>query len=342
MNLEQSSHEHSLEAPRKSLTPLTIAAGLRAAAEEITSGKDRKGLLKLAEALQTHNAVEGVLAEVPDLPEDLRQIVSAGVKTGRLPYLLDEYLSTSRTTRSLWRNLYFNLLYPVLIVLASLAIMVAFILIAVPQFKAIFNDFGVELPFMTRVLIGVSDFLMQLWFPLLVVGVVVVIFFLIKDVLPFARFRAQVFQALPWVGTAQRMAAAAEFSSRLAILVECRIPLDEALQIVSNSIRDPYMSHIAGRVAVRLEAGDAPEDVASYGSGLPHPLSNAFRWSGDPGAFADGLRSLAIVFAAQARLSTGQLIVITEPLGFIMVAVLAGTIVSSMFLPLVRLLNELS
>lgn len=333
--------------PRQELTPLTIAAGLRAAASEMTSvgrssRNDREGLLKLADALSSGSSLDGAVANVSGLPEDLREIVAAGVKTGRLPLLLEEYLDTNRQSRSLWRGFYLGMLYPVLVLLFSFIVVTGFVLIVVPQFKSIFEDFGVELPWITVVMIELSDFLQIVWMPMLIAVFVLLIIILITKVLPFARFRAKFFHMLPWVGTAQKMAASAEFCSRLAVLVECRLPLGEALRIVSQTMRDPHFCHIAKKISNRVEAGETPDDLACHTAEIPSSLANSFRWARDPETFAEGLRSLAVVFGSQARLSTGQFIIITEPFAVVGVALLAGTIVIAMFAPLIKLLNDLS
>lgn len=342
LNSDQTQPDTSKSDPPRQLTSVTVAAGLRAAASEVFSARDRKGLLKLSAAIERNSNIDSAVSEIPELPEDLRQIVITGVKTGRLPFLLEEYLATNRKTQTLWKSFYLSILYPVFVILFSMIVVTGFLLMAVPQFKEIFEDFGVELPLITYAMIEFVDFLEVVWKPAVSVLILVIIVFTLRGVLPFAAARARFFQAIPWIGTAQKMAASSEFCSRLAILVDCRLPLDEALMIVSNTVKDPYMRHMSRRLASRVEAGESGEELAEYSSGLPHALVNSFRWSNDPEPFADGLRSLAIVFSSQARLSTSQLVVITEPIAFIGVGLLVGLVTISMFMPLIRLLNALS
>ncbi len=332
---------------RQELTPLTIAAGLRAAASEMSWGwtlseRDSQGLLKLADALSSGSSLDGAIANLPDLPEDLREIVAVGVKTGRLPSLLEEYLETNRQSQSLWRGFYLSLLYPVMIVFLSLSVVSGFVVIVVPQFKEIFYDFGVELPMSTMVMISLSDMLLSIWLPMVILFVGLFCLFIVLKFLPFAHIRAKLFHMLPWVGTAQKNAASAEFCSRLAVLIDCQLPLGEALRIVSKTMHDPYFSHVASKISNRVESGAESEDLFYNIPGIPSSLANSFRWARDQETFSDGLRSLAIIFGSQARMSTGQLIFITEPLAITGVGLSAGFIVIAMFAPLLKLLNDLS
>lgn len=319
-----------------------IAIGLRAAAEETSARNDRRGLLKLARAIESGGLHDPELIELSGQNDDLRAIVRAGIQSGRLPHLLEEYLTTNRQTRSLWQGFYLSLVYPFTLMAISAGVLAFFVIWTVPMFKGLFTDFGIQLPWLTLALIALSDFLVAFWLPGVLVFLALGILFFFRHALPFARWQSQLFQALPWVGTSQRMVACSEFCSRLAVLVECRLPLDEAMQIVSRSVHDAYYQHLAGQMARRIEAGESTSDLANFTPGIPQPLAHAFHWARDPKTFADGLRSLAMVFASQARLSSSQLIVIAEPIAIISVGVLSGTIVFAMFLPLVKLLNELS
>lgn len=319
-----------------------VAAGLRAAAQEVMSARERRNLLKVSELIEQNQAVETAVNGARQLPPDLRQIVLAGARTGRLPYLLEEYLVTYRHNRSLWKSLHLGVLYPVFVVCFSLFIISAFMIVAVPQFKEIFSDFGVELPVITYLMIQFADVLVFIWKPTLLVFLILLGLIWFRSLLPFAALRARLFQAIPGIGTARKMAACSEFCSRLATLVECRLPLDEALMIVSETVRDPFMSKSSLQLARRAESGESGTELAEYNPGLPNALTNAFRWANEPESFAEGLRSLAIVFRSQARISTGQLVMITEPVAFVGVAVTVGFVVISMFMPLIKLLNELS
>lgn len=292
--------------------------------------------------MESGESFPDVLTKAQGLPEDLRQIVNAGLTSGRLPHLLEEYLETNRQTRSLWRSFYLSLLYPMLVVCLSLLIVMAFVAMTVPQFKPMFEDFGIEVPTVTMAILKLADLLPFLWIPALMGLVVGIAYFSTRSVLPFAHLRAQLFHALPWVGEAQKMVAASEFCSRLAVLVECRLPLPDALRIAGGTIRDPYMGHLAYKISDRVQGGASLDGMHDDISGMPNAIGNAFRWAHNPETFADRLRSLAIVFRSQARVTASQLTVIAEPVAFVSVALIAGLIVVAMFLPLIKLLNMLS
>ena len=139
--------------------------------------------------------------------------------------------------------------------------------------------------------------------PLLVLMLVMIVTTLFPNEMPFGAYIARCFHWIPWVGPAQEMAACAEFCSRLAVLVDCRVPLEEALRIVSFTLQDSHLQRIARKLSDRMEAGASTDDISTTSFGIPSSLANAFRWAKDPEMFSDGLKSLShiIQLTSQAR-----------------------------------------
>lgn len=319
-----------------------LAIGLAACAEETSSRQDAQALRKLAQALSQGDSIESALNDGRTGSLYLRNLVQAGISTGNLPAILDEYIRSSQFSRLAWRNYLIALLYPLCLVGIAGVILAGFLVLIIPGFKEIFSDFGVELPAITLMLVHLSDVFVQLW-PVAIVGaIVIVLLFLFHRWLPFAALRTRIFYHVPLIGNAVQMAGAAEFCSRLAVLMECEIPLPEAMRALAPTLRDPHLKEVSSKLSHRFETGFTTEDVAEYGYGLGTQVAGLFRWGHRPQLFADGLRSSAEMFAAQVKVRLTQFGLITEPLAIIFVVLGAGFVVVSLFMPLIKLLNELS
>ena len=324
------------------LSPYAIAVGLRAAAEEVSTWGDRSNLRQLSDAIRQGRSLDESLARQSGMPQDLKAVVEAGIKTGRLPHLLEAYLSSRQSLSSVWRRFYASLLYPLVMFSLCLLIVAVFFILVIPDFKQIFNDFGIEMPWVTVLVIMIADSLAAYWIFLLAAILVVGLLLLTERILPYRALRRELFHMLPVVGTAQKMAAASEFCSRMSVLVDCRLPLHESLQITSRSLRDPYLAAVTKKLAARLEAGETNEDIARNSAGLPLALSNSFRWARDPDTYADGLRSLSMVFSSQARAQTSQFAMLLEPVAIVAIGLIVGFTIIALFMPMVTLLNALS
>ncbi|TWT49945.1 Type II secretion system protein F [Thalassoglobus neptunius] len=339
LNMEPEQHE---ERPRKPLSPYSISVGLRAVAEEMPSSRDRRALIRLSEQIRSGKSLDDLLAKNRDLPKDLAAVVSAGVHTGKLPQLLEEYLTCHQSLTSVWRSFYASLLYPFTMFVVAMVIMVIFFGVVIPDFSVIFSDFGLELSALTLVILLLAEFASTFW-PLLALGCILLgLLVVLNRYLPFKAFRSKLFQSLPLIGKAQKMAASSEFCSRMSILVDCRLPLEEALRITSLSLKDQYLAKMAGRLAKRVESGETCDELARSTSGIHHSLANSFRWAKDPETYSDGLKSLASVFASQSRGLTNQIAVIIEPLTIFGIGAFVGITIIALFMPLINLLNALS
>jgi len=304
--------------------------------------QEARVLRQLADALSEGGSLESALNDGRTRSLYLRSLVQAGMATGKLPAILDEYIRSSQLSRSAWRNYLIALFYPICLLGIAGIILVGFVVLIVPQFKEIFEDFGVELPFLSMAMISLSDTFMALW-PALLVGVCVIsVLLLFHRWLPFAALRTRWFYHVPLIGNAVQMAGAAEFCSRLAVLMECEIPLPEAMRALAPTLRDPHLAAVSNQLAHRFQNGFTPEDVSEHGYGLGYQLAGLFRWGHQPELFADGLRSSAAMFAAQVKVRLTQFGLIIEPIAIILVVLGAGFVMSGLFAPLIKLLNELS
>lgn len=230
--------------------------------------KEARGLRTIAKALAEGDSIESVLNDRRSGSQYLRSLIDAGMSTGKLPAILSEYIQSTQNSRLVWRNYWTALLYPICLLGIAAAILLGFVMLIVPRFKGIFEDFGVELPGITWALIKLSDMLWYAWPVVAIVFLVIFLFLLLHSLLPFAALRRRLFYHVPLIGSAVEMAGAAEFCSRLAVLMECEIPLPDAMRVLSPSLRDPHLAEVSGKLAHRFQNGFTPEDVSEYGYGL--------------------------------------------------------------------------
>jgi type IV pilus assembly protein PilC len=215
----------------------------------------------------------------------------------------------------------------------------------VPMFRGIFEDFGVPLPGPTLALLWLSDVavtVLHYWLPTVIVLASLGTLVCLLRFIPGRPMRTRVFQMIPFVGTAIRYVGMSEFCSLLSILLECRVPLPEALRLTADAIRDPNLAEGSRLLAEDVEAGIDADDSVRHLPHFPLTLASMFRWSGRETALAQGLRAAGELFALQARVQAGVMGVFVQPLVFVGVAFAGGLVMWSLFMPLFSLLNELA
>jgi type IV pilus assembly protein PilC len=316
---------------------LPLPAALMTCAAESSSRSDARELRRLAGRIEAGESLEEAVQKASPRGRAIYALIAAGLKTGRLPRVLEAYLNAERHVRELWRRFWQSLLYPGLVLIVAMAIMLVALTFIVPQFKDIFSDFGVELPWITILLVALSDHVLMAWPVYLILLLIAAVLACAAPSLPIGAW----WDWVPIVGRASIKAGLSEFCALLAVYIEGDMPLPEALASIAASARSRRIRQISGVLSRRIADGMDPQ-VAADDSDFPPDLRHIFRWCNTRDQFALMLRNHALSLAAESRVRVAQIAFLLQPLVVVCLGLGAGLIVISLFMPLVVLLNLLS
>jgi general secretion pathway protein F len=238
---------------------LPIEEALGAAAAQAGSARIQAMLLAVrARVLEGHSLAEGLKAFPAAFPELYRATVAAGEHAGHLGPVLERLADYTEQRQQSRQKIQLALLYPLILLIASLAIVGFLLGYVVPDVVRVFIDSGQTLPALTRGLIAVSD-AVRAWgwlaLPLLGGALFAARRALRDDALRLRWHRLLL--RLPLVGGLLRTAECARFASTLAILTRSGVPLVEALDIAGQVI---------GNRLIRGEVREAARKVREGGS----------------------------------------------------------------------------
>ncbi len=324
-------------------TGLPLETGLRALAEQTRSGRTRRALMELSERLERGTPLADAMQNMDThLPHSMSVLVEAGLETGKLDSVMQYSVEQSQRASWLRREVWTSLAYPLFLSLFC-AMICSFILVTIiPQFKRIFDDFGTELPGLTVVLIRFSDSIVNFWHlvgtPIFLIPFALCVLFLLLG-------RSGLMQrwatSIPLFGTVFRLATYSEFCQILAILTEAKLPFSKALRFAGAASDDRWLKRKCLMMAHDVEHGSTPDEAAML-SGLPNSLRQVFRHASSETTFVEALRGLADLYAARCSISSGLVSTILEPFAVVVVMGFAGMTTIAIFLPLIKLLNDLS
>lgn len=328
-------------------TGLPLAAGLRTLSEEVPSKRLQKVFDRLSTGLDQGKSLEDVLqSESRDLPEWLSAVFTAGTKSGRLPECIQHFIEFSRLRAGIRIKLLISLIYPVILLVVGLAVCGFLCSFVISDFRSIFEDFGTDLPKITEMILALSSIveeMIQNW-PVTIVafsGSILVAWFLANFVLGAPAVRRLVYH-IPLIGRVFKQSALAEFSQLLALMIEARMPLPEALKLVGGAVRDPNLSEGAFFAAKLIEAGDSFNDLRGVVRGIPNELLRVPGWGNNDSSLVESLRVSSEVFALQSEISGRSLAGMATPGAVIIAGGMISVTVIALFMPLVKLLNDLS
>jgi general secretion pathway protein F len=321
---------------------LPLGAGLHALGEELPRGRLRASMDELAEKLETGVALDEALELQKDrIPPHLRGLVIAGTRSGELGGILGRFSRYVNVGTELKRRLWLNLAYPTLTLAISIGLFLFIASVVVPQFESIFRDFVIPLPFLTLTVITMSRVATKLLVPFLIVVLGLFFAWLFGRLVLSTSLRRSVASRLPIVGGVWRTTALAEFCHLLALLLESRLPLPEALRLTGEGVQDADVDAACRLMATDVESGQSLAQAMAQRRRFPSGLSRLLRWAEKEMSLEEVLHIAGTMYEARAR---SQASFVGAVFNVLCVFLVMGmmTIVPLLFIPLITLIARLS
>lgn len=315
---------------------LPLEEALLAVSQQTEKPRVQSILLGVRSRVMEGHTLASGFAEFPRVfPEIYRATVSAGEQSGHLDEVL-ERLADYTEGRELTRQKVLGaMLYPIVLTVMCFGIVTGLLVYVVPKVIEVFDTGKAQLPLMTRILIGVSDFL-QTWGLWLLAGLVVVIVGVGRWLRnPEARRRYHEFQLrLPLVGQLVRGFNTARFTRTLSILTAAAVPVLEALRIAGEVVTNIPMKNAVVEAGQRVREG-APIGRSLAQSKLFPPMTIHLISSGESSGKPETMLERAAV--SQERELDGILAALVGLLGPLLIVVMGlfvMGIVFAMLLPI--------
>ncbi len=221
---------------------LTVEQSLTALIEQCTDPASREVLSGVqAEVTSGATLAAALGAWEHSFPEFYRALVRGGEEAGALPTVLAHLADYLDTREALSQKTSLALIYPALVATVALLVVTGLLTYVVPQVVQVFQQSRQELPWLTRALIGLTDFLRAAW-PYLAAGAVAAAvgmrFALARP--PVRKRWHAVLLRTPWLGPLIRSVNTSRFAGTLAILVRGGVPLlaalDSGARVMTNLV----------------------------------------------------------------------------------------------------------
>jgi type II secretory pathway component PulF len=257
-----------------------------------------------------------------------------GETTGQLPRCLRG--AAERRLSTVWMEMFPQLVYPfvLLIMIAGVVSFLGYFII--PKFKRIFNDFGVGLPPATELLLYQSDLIVEYGW-VVVVGIQLVMVLGVVVILS-----TSVRWFFPGVSVIYRRMVRSRVLQAMSLLLQVGRPVPESLAVLSGMPMGAIALRMLGRARTRIEQGE-PFDECMFQVGLlPASMLPLVRTAERAGNLPWALGEMADAMYDRTMRNLQRVVQAFFPLVVILFGALVAFIVVSMFLPLVKLITELS
>lgn len=310
----------------------------------VADGLENKGLQDLVISIRNDIAsgtsFAGALGRHPKYFDDLYcNLVDSGEKAGALEQMLDRIATYLEKTEILKKKVKKAMTYPIAVVVVAIVVTAILLVKVVPQFEALFQGFGADLPVFTQMVVGLSEWMQKWWFAVLL-GIVGTIF-AFKE----AKSRSQKFSdavdklslKLPIVGEILDKSAVAKFGRVLSTTFAAGVPLVDALDSVSgatgNAVYRDAIQIIKNDVSsgTQLQASMRRVDV------FPAMAVQLTAIGEESGNLDDMLSKVAEHYEAVVDDMVDNLTALMEPMIMAVLGVLVGGLIVAMYLPIFQM-----
>jgi general secretion pathway protein F len=268
-------------------------------------------------------------------------MVRAGEMGGALDQTLarlSEYLERSKELKD---SVVSALIYPALLVILAIASLMLLMVYVIPQFTPMFEDFGGELPWLTRVVIAVGDLLKNFWWGLIAIVVIGVLWFRGQMRKPATRLKwDRRFLGLKWIGDAIAKIEMARLARTTGTLLVNGVPLLSAISIARNVMTNTVLREDVGEAAKNVKTG-APLARALDESGhFPRLALQMINVGEETGQLDEMLLKVATTYDREVRTTIDRLMAMLVPALTLGLAAVIGIIVMSVLMAILSI-NEL-
>jgi type II secretory pathway component PulF len=319
---------------------LPLGDGLRALADELPGRWVRHVLNVLANRLDAGDDLAVAINSIgPHLPAHLRGLILAGLRSGRLAEVLEEYVDLQNSQAELRRRVFVSVLYPFVLIVFLTVLTICSRVYIVVHFQRIFLDFGTTLPMMTQWFIASSWSAM---YGMIVLCCAIAAVPILLATAPRVRWLWPVLNGIPMIGPLLRWSHVAQFSRLMSILLEQQVPLPDALRLTSDGLIDSDLAWGCRRVADEVETGQILYERMAARSQFPASLIPLIEWGQRAPALPDSFLAAAEMFEGRLRSQGSVLEAILLPSMFLLITGYVAMFIISMLLPLLDLIKKLS
>jgi len=355
---------------------LPILRSLRILEQQSKPGRFKNSLMDVCDEIEGGSTLSEAMAKAPKAFDRLYvNMIKAGEAGGALEVILQRLAEFQERAQSLKRKIKGAMIYPIVVISVAVGILTFIMIKIVPSFQKIFDDFDTELPPMTIILIAISQAAVDYWF--LIPGVPILLWLFIKLVRKFKAGRVgwdMFLLKMPIFGPLVEKNILARTTRTLGTLVSSGVPILEALNITRETSGNATFEFMFSKISESIREGESiAKPMKEYSKMSFNPMC-AFFWcffiagpvgllmymgrmnsrivddltvnmvdvGEETGELDTMLYKVADTYDEEVSVLTESLVSLMEPLLIIVLGGAVGFIVIALFMPLVKLITDLS
>jgi|P827metagenome_2_1110787.scaffolds.fasta_scaffold00323_27 type IV pilus assembly protein PilC len=325
---------------------LPLMRGIEVLKRQMKDAQMKEALEGISENIQSGGTFSEALTAYPKIFDNLYvNMVKAGEAGGVLEVVLGRLAEFAEKSEKIKNKVKGAMIYPIVVLVAAIGITVFLLVAVIPKFKQVFNDMlgGAALPAITQFVIDASEWVQHNY---ITIGIGVVVLIVLKKVFgkteKGAKFYDWLALKMPVTGTLVQRTAVSRVTRTLGTLLSSGVPILQSLVIVRDTTGNRIVS----------DALQDVHDAVKEGEGMTAPLAQCWVFppmvvsmvevGEETGALAEMLTRIANTYDDEVDNAVAGMTAAIEPALIIVLAVVVGTIVIAMFLPMIKIISSVS
>ena len=323
---------------------LPLLRGLRVLEKQERDVTLRNILNKLASSIEGGSTFSEALAQHPKVFNRLFvNMVKAGELGGVLEVVLKRLAEFAEKAEKIKGKVKAAMFYPVAVMVVAVGIMVLLMAFVVPKFKDVFAGMNIKMPGFTLFVLAMSDLVKNNI--LGTMGAVFVVFILFKLFL-MTKFGRLVWDSftlkMPALGPVVTKVAISRFTRTLGTLVSSGVPILQALNIVRETSGNVVIANAVLKIHESVKEGETITAPLESSRVFPPMVVSMVDVGEQTGALPEMLLRIADNYDEEVDNAVASMTSLLEPIMIVFLAVIVGSIVIAMFLPLIAMISNLS
>jgi type IV pilus assembly protein PilC len=323
---------------------LPLLRGLRVLERQEKNATLRRAVAAMANSIEGGSTFSEALAQHPKIFNRLYvNMVKAGELGGVLEIVLNRLAEFMEKAQKIKGKVIAAMFYPVAVIVVATVILGVLMVVVVPKFKGIFADMleGRGLPAFTQLILDISDTIVNNMVGTLITIASVVISFKVFTATKFGRrIVDRVKLNMPVLGPVFTKVAISRFSRTLGTLVSSGVPILQALTIVKETSGNVIVSDAVAAVHESVKEGETITAPLEASNVFPPLVISMVDVGEQTGALPEMLLKIADTFDDEVDNAVSAMTSLLEPIMIVFLAVIVGSIVIALFLPLIVLIEN--
>jgi type IV pilus assembly protein PilC len=297
-------------------------------------------MLDLKNQVETGSSLSQAFRQHPKYFDNLYcNLVQAGETAGMLDAILDRLATYKEKILAIKSKIKSALFYPIAVIVVAIVVTFVIMIFVIPAFKSVFASFGANLPWLTQVVIDISDWFVKWWWALFI-GIVAAFVAIRLSIKRSETVRYTVHRLslkFPIIGGILEKATIARWTRTLQTMFAAGVPLVESLDAVGGASGNMVYIAATKRIQTDVSTGTSLTNAMAAVNLFPQMVLQMVQIGEESGSLDNMLGKIADFYEREVDDAVAALSSLLEPIIIVFLGVVVGGLVVAMYLPIFKL-----